>query len=50
MYMYIYTYHIYTCQCNLLNLNNNLLFFCVCGYKNNRFIVNSNQRPNKCDH
>ena len=28
---------------NLLNLINNLLmFFCVCGYKNNRFIVNSN--------
>ena len=22
------------------------MFFCVCGYKNNRFIVNSNQGPN----
>ena len=32
---------------NLFNLNNNLLmFFYVCGSKNNRFIVNGNQRPN----
>ena len=62
IYIYIYIYSTYVCICiyiltiyilanvNLLNLNNNLLFFCVCGYKNNRFIVNSNQRPNKCDH
>ena len=33
---------------NLHNLINNLLIFflCGCGYKNDRFIVNINQRPN----
>ena len=45
-YQYILTICILI-NINLLNLNNNLLMFlCVCGYKNNRFIVNSNQRPN----
>ena len=52
IYIHIYTYqYILTISVltnvNLLNLNNNLLmFFCVCGYKNDCFTVNSNQRPN----
>ena len=48
MYVYVYIFTIYILiSVNLLNLNNKLLvLFCVCGYKNNRFIVNSNHRPN----
>ena len=51
MYTYILYIDIITIyiliNVHLLNLNNNLqMIFCVRGYKNNRFIANSNQRLN----